>query len=199
MEKHHYKLLILIFVIIGVAGVFFVKFSTVPQKPDSSVINPTPVPVPVVEAREPIVTSVGSPDGKLTLTMKNEDTAKGPVYTFFTTNLAGDRNLLFTKTASVGATLSIPENTFSPDNKYVFLKEEYAGVTNYFLPVPSGIIDISAMFTAKYPDYVVTDMTGWGGINLIVINTDKVRGGIGPSFWFDVPNRSFYRLSTRFN
>jgi hypothetical protein len=199
MEKHHYKLLILVFAIIAGALVFFVKFLKVPQKPDSTAFEPTPAPMPVVEAQEPIVTSVGSPDGKLTLTMREENSTEGPVYNFFTTDLEGSKNLIFTKTASAGAVLSIPANTFSPDNKYVFLKEEYGGVANYFLPVPSGIIDISAMFTAKYPDFVVTDMTGWGGINLIVINTDKAGGGIGPSFWFDVPTRSFYRLATRFN
>jgi len=199
MEKHHYKLLILIFVLIAGAGVFFVKFSRVPQKPDSTAFKPTPVPVPVVEAMEPIVTSVGSPDGKLTLTMKKENTQNGDSYAFFTTNLEGSKNILYTKVASAGAVLSIPENTFSPDNKYVFLKEEYMGLANYFLPVSTGIIDISALFTEKYPDFIVTDMTGWGGINLIVINTDRVGGGVGPSFWFDVPSRSFYRLSTRFN
>lgn len=199
MEKHHYKLLILIFVIIAIASVFFVKFSKVPENSDSTAFEPTPAPVPVAEAMEPTFSNVDSPDGKLILTMKKENTQSGDYLTFYTTDLAGIQKTIFAKTASIGATLSIPANTFSPDNKYVFLKEVFGGVANYFIPIPSEIIDISSMFTAKYPDYVVTDMTGWGGINLIVINTDKVSGGIGPSFWFDVPSRSFIKLSSRFN
>ncbi len=195
MEKHHYKILLVIFVLIAALGFIFVKFSAKPQK---GVIF-SPPPMPVAEAQAPELTKVDSPDGKLTLTMKKEKTQNGVFYSFFTTDLTGVKNIVFTKIASAGATFSIPANTFSPDNKYIFLKEEYLGQTDYFLPTESGISDISSLFAARYPDYVVTDITGWGGINLIVINTDEKSGEVGPSFWFDVPYKNFIRLSTRFN
>ena len=59
-------------------------------------------------------------------------------------------------------------------------------------------IEFTKLFESEYPEYIITEVTGWGGINLIVFNTDKVEGGIGPSFWYDVASRSFIRLSNRF-
>src|SRR3972149_5869304 len=48
----------------------------------------------------------------------------------------------------------------------------------------SETIEFAELFETKYPDYKITAVTGWGGINLIVFNTDKINGGTGPSFWF---------------
>ena len=49
------------------------------------------------------------------------------------------------------------------------------------------------------PDYNIDEATGWGGLSLIVINTKKVNGGEGPSFWVDVPSGKFTQLSSHFN
>jgi hypothetical protein len=61
------------------------------------------------------------------------------------------------------------------------------------------IAEITELFIAKFPDYKITDVTGWGGVNLIIFNTEKASGGTGPSFWFEVPGGGFIRLSTKFN
>jgi hypothetical protein len=152
-----------------------------------------------VNAQEPKLTTVGSPDGKMSLAMKEEGD-DSVLYTFLLKDEGtGLVKQIFTKTASVGATLTIPFNTFSPDNKYVFLKETYGGKNSYILPLNGEEINFSDLFANKYEDFLITDVTGWGGINLIVINTDKVDGGVGPSFWFDVTSKSFIRLSNRFN
>ena len=55
------------------------------------------------------------------------------------------------------------------------------------------------LFAQKYADYKITDVTGWAAPTLLVVNTDKLDGTVGPSFWFDVASLSFTRLSTRFN
>jgi len=195
MDKHRSKSLILIFISIAVIGIILAKFSTKPPKAASDT-----QPFPVVEAQTPESTSVDSPDGKLMLTMKKEKNQDGTIYTFFTTDTAsGIQKDVFTKTVPSEDVISIPDNTFSPDNKYIFLKEESLGQTNYFAVTPAGTLDISASFSLKYPKFKITDVTGWGGMTLIVVNTNKEDGSLGPSFWFDVSSKSFIQLSTRFN
>lgn len=201
MGKHHSKLLILIIVLIASAGVIFVS-----QKMHTQ--SSSYVPAAAEAQEEPKMTSEISPDGKFALTMKEE---KGEVvikYTFLVTDSESNiKSQIFTKTVSSDGKMSIPTNTFSPDKKYVLLKEEDMGITTFWVLKTSGeaitedsqALDISSLFMAKYTDYVVTDMTGWGGINLVVINTDKIGGGVGPSFWFDVPYKNFIQLSNRFN
>jgi hypothetical protein len=98
-------------------------------------------------------------------------------------------------------------NTVSPDNKYFFIKETVPGKTLYLVfsadgkPITkeSHYVEFAEKFSARYPDLKITEATGWGGMNLIVFNTDKADGGSGPSFWFEVPNGSFIQLSNRFN
>jgi hypothetical protein len=194
MGKHQSKIIILASLVISLAAVFFVFRS---QKQPSSPL-PTPPSVPVVRAAEPTV--VGSPDGKMSLIMRKEKGSDATVYRFTLKDEAsGAQREIFTKTEAAGVTLSIPDNTFSSDNKYVFLKETGASGVTYLVLADAQTFDVSSLFTAKYQNYVITDATGWAGPSLLVINTNKVDGGTGPSFWFDVASHSFIQLSTRFN
>lgn len=202
MEKHHYKILILIIVLIAAFGIIFISQKI--QKTDNKTYTPS-----IAEAQEePQLTSVSSPDGKMNLVMNKKKGENTITYTFLLTNeVSGGQKEIFTKTVPKETKLSIPANTFSPDNKYIFLKEESMGQADYFVLTTSGAsiskdlqtYDISSSFAIKYPDLTVTDMTGWGGINLIVINTNKANGVKGSSFWFDVPSLSFIQLSNRFD
>lgn len=204
MDKHQSKIIILVCLVISVAVVFF--GFRVKTRPSSEVsVSPPPV-VPEVQASQ--LTTVGSPDGKMSLTMKQKNGEGVTTYTFLITNeVNNDQKEIYTKTVSSGTAMTIPNNTFSSDNKYVFFKERSLGATNYLILTTSGapvskdtqILDFSSMFTAKYQDYVITDATGWAGPTLVVINTDKSEGGTGPSFWFDVASKSFILLSNRFN
>lgn len=181
----------------------FVVFWVFHSRSQPSGIASTPPPVPVALAAEPAI--VTSPDGKMSLTMKQNKINGATTYTFLMTDNSNNlQKEIFTKTEANGVTLSIPNNAFSPDNKYVFLKETGGKQMNYFIlsstlssdsNVPIEVSDL----TANYQDFVITDVTGWGGIDLLIINTDKAGGGVGPSFWFDVKSNSFIRLSTRFN
>jgi hypothetical protein len=199
MENHRNKFLILIIILIAAAGVIFMS-----QKMHTNSDSYVPI---VAEAEEESKeTSEISPDGKMTLSMKSEKVETGTRYSFSIKESESNiSHEIYTMTAPAESIFTIPANTFSPDNKYVFLKESNGKQANYFvLSVNSSSnsqnsLDISPLFVAKHPDLTVTDMTGWGGINLIVFNTDKVNGGVGPSFWFDVPSKSFIQLSNRFN
>jgi hypothetical protein len=200
MDKHPSKLIILVCLLISVVIAYF----ALRPKSQPSGNSPIPHPVPVAQAAQPM--AVGSPDGKLTLTVtKYTENGGNTAYTFLVTDEAkGVQKQIFTKTETAGTTLSIPDNTFSSDNKYVFLKESVGTEAKYFVlstavSQDAPIANVSDLFTAKYQDYVISETTGWAGPTLLVVNTNKTDGSLGPSFWLDVGRNSFIRLSTRFN
>ena len=146
-------------------------------------------------------TAVDSPDGKLTLTMleqKNKDTT---AYIF---SVAGKQ--IFSQTVGAGQTFFIPHNTWSPDYKYVFLKEGSPTQSRYFVLTSSGAsitkdsqtLEIAELFAKKYPDYKITDVTGWAAPTLIIVNSAKADSTQGPSFWFEIPSGGFTQLSSHF-
>jgi len=186
--------LMAIFVLIGL-NIYLSKFGK-----SSSSTNPVPQTIiPPVEASE--VKSMDSPDGKLTLIAKTTQKGEQTVYSF---SVSGKE--IFTKTLDSATSISIPYNTWSPDGKYVFLKESGTNGVNFFaLSVKDTSIDqsdqtanITSLFAAKYPDLIIADVTGWGGVNLIVMNSAKLDGSRGPSFWFEMPSHSLIQLSTHF-
>jgi hypothetical protein len=194
MGRHQSKFIILASLAVSLIAVFFVFRS----KTQSSNPLSTPPPVPVVWAAEPV--TVSSPDGKMSLTMRQENGENGVTYVFLKKDEAsGIYKQIFTKTEKAGVSLSIPDNTFSPDNKYIFLKEASQSAVSYLVLTDAQTLDVSSLFTAKYQDYVITDATGWAGPTLLILNTDKADGGVGPTFWFDVASHSFIQLSNRFN
>lgn len=199
MDKH-LKLLILFFAVsLTTLGVLYLRGS---QKTTTlSLSNPPSFPITTQAA--PQTTTVGSSDGTHSVTMKEEKNGSGKsTFTF----LISDQTI-YTKTLDSGESFSIPFNAFSPDSKYLFLKEtgksepSYIALTSEGTPITKDnqTITFSDLFAQKLPSYKITDVTGWASPTLIVINTDKLDGTQGPSFWFEIPTQSFILLSTRFN
>lgn len=155
--------------------------------------------IPPVEASQ--VTSMDSPDGKLTLMMKTVKNQNEIIYSF---TVSGKE--IFTKTTDLSTVISIPGNSWSPNNKYVFLKESGSSGPAFFALSATVLsseqndqtANITNLFSQKYPDLSIGDVTGWGGMNLIIVNSAKSDGSRGPSFWFEMPGRGFIQLSTRF-
>jgi hypothetical protein len=202
------KLIITVCLIVSVISILFVMRSRgwEPKRPSPDSRN-NPYALPVAKAGTSNEASVESPDGKLTLKMQENKGKEGTTYIFWISGSDGSAKEIFRKTTPLGSALSIPFNTFSPDGKYVFLKEANDSNADYlvlsvagtWLTKDSQTLEISGLFADKYPDYKITDATGWGGPTLVVINTDRISGGEGPSFWFDVGSRSFIQLSNRFD
>jgi hypothetical protein len=188
-------LLIIIFVVVAALAIINISLSK--NKSVSTESSRSAI-LPAIASQ---LTSVDSPDGKLTLTMKKVKNGSGNTYSFST---AGKE--IFSKSVDSSISFSIPENTWSPDKKYVFLKETGNAGSTFF--VLSASIDSSSqdeqtanitdLFAKKYPDLRINDVTGWGGINLVVFNSDKSDGSKGSSFWFEAPSHAFIQLSTRF-
>lgn len=150
--------------------------------------------------------SMASPDGTRVLRI-NREVKNGSIKN---TISVSDKNYLqiYSSTMDIDLDniLSIPYNTWSPDNKYFFLNEYASQNHEYYVILSSGenllensnSLDIQNLFLEKVPGFVITDVTGWAGPTLIIVNTKQLDGGSQVSFWFDVASRSFIKLGTFF-
>src|SRR5258708_6331922 len=77
--------------------------------------------------------SVMSPNGKTSLTMKTITNKNSIIYSFNTDSL------VYTKTTTTSDNFSIPFNTWSPDNKYIFLKETDGQIYSFLALNSSGV------------------------------------------------------------
>lgn len=204
-----FKVISIILVLILVVGSVFIiglKSQQQPSVPEY-VANPKPVKAEPVPTPEDATQEVVSPDGKWSAILTKKSGLTNSTYTLAIKDLEkSSKKEIYRTTLLDGDNLELPPNTFSPTDKYVFLKKK-GDKTEYIVMKASGedlvkdqqTIEISSLFYKKYEDYVITDVTGWGGYTLLVVNTDKKEGGTGPSFWLDMSGFSFIRLSTRFN
>lgn len=205
MAKPHSKIALISTSLFAITFVF-VFFVINPQIQKTSSLSST---LPVqTHAQEPKISEITSPDGKLVANLIQEDTDNGSEYTFSVKNLVDNtQKNLFRLNSPVGVTLTIPQNTFSPTNTYAFLKQNTAGENKYLVLKVDGedmtkdtqTLEVSSLFYAKFDQYKITDVTGWGGYDLLIVNVDNQDGSEGPSFWFDLTTHSFIRLSNRFN
>jgi hypothetical protein len=193
MVKHQFEILILlVFVLVIIPSFLFLRDGY--KREDS--LAPT---INSVSASQ--LTEVDSPDGKQTLIMKEHwNGNSGTTYALFISSKTepGEKQI-FSKTVGPSEKLLIPYNTWSPDYKYVFLKEDGVHGSSYSVIRDFQEVNINQLFAKKYNQYKITDVTGWAAPTLVIINTNKVDGTVGPSFWFDVSSDSFIQLSTRFN
>jgi hypothetical protein len=199
MEKHQFKLLIAAcacLLSLSLVLLLLVILQRQPSLPAAILELSLPNPAPSATT---VFTGI-SADGKvnLQLTKTPQDTDSNWELTSRLTDQPAQT--IWTATLSAATIVSLPFNTVSPDNKYLFLKQADAGQTAYLVMKTDGQapVDFFPLFTEQFPEYRIKEATGWGGINLIVFNTLAEKDTPGPSFWFEVPSRSFIRLSGRF-
>lgn len=141
-----------------------------------------------VEAETPTFSQT-SPDGKDVMNLKKE--TKSGITTFtFTSN-----NISFYKSLPKDFDMSIPFNTWSPNDKYAFIKETTANETNYYV-LPAQV-NVTEKFKEKYPSDTLQEVTGWADNTLLIVNANDGKSDI--SLWFDVNSGNFTRLTNRFN
>lgn len=200
MAKHLFRLILL--AVIVASGIYLIRNlgGLKPNKTQTPALTTT-------AASSDQETTVDSPDAKLTLSMLEQKSKDSATYLFFVkNNETGAKNQIFSKTVGLNETLFIPHNTWSPDYKYIFLKEGSPTQSRYFVLTSAGspltkdsqTVEIAELFAKKYPDYKITDVTGWAAPTLIILNTSKGNGTEGPSFWFEVPSGAFVQLSSHF-
>lgn len=203
MDKPLSKILIFVLLAGSVAGAALAARSHRSQPTDIPPLLAAPVATPTPSQ----ITTVSSPDGQISANLKQEKSSGQITYTVFISGQDGSQNTIFSKTYDSGTILSVPANTFSPDNRHLFLKEAGPNGTSYIVLSADGsaitkdnqTLEIAGLFSQEEPNYKITDVTGWAAPTLIIVNSDKKEGGVGPSFWFEIPTQSFIRLSNRFN
>lgn len=204
--KHELETLLII-VFASFVGIFFVfqnhhkkQLSVATSMPEflKSVAAPISItPTPVIQTASEI-----SSDGTMQITMKTESNRNFTNTYSFSVSLKSDNNqsqLIFSKTVDAGTSFSIPFNTFSPQNKYLFLKQDDKDKTRYLVFNSSGkpfadgqeYLDITPLFEKHSPDLTLKNVTGWASETLLILQTS------GPSFWFEIPSH-FIQLSTKF-
>ncbi|HWA52127.1 MAG TPA: hypothetical protein VG895_03680 [Patescibacteria group bacterium] len=177
MGKQISKILILTIMItsIGAIALYIKDFQSSKVLADVSLPSS---PAPII-----ITTSMISPDGNATLTM----TQNKNIYIF-----SSDK-LNFTKVSS--GKFSIPFNTWSIDDKHVFIREDTGSIINFYLEPQD--LNITQKFSEKFPTYTLQDVTGWASAIYLIVNANT--GTKDVSYWFDITTNNFIPLATRFN
>ncbi len=149
-----------------------------------------------------------TPDGTKKVVMKTTHNTNSLHYVFTTTDGSGGNvQPLFEETiqASVSATegMNIPFNSWSPDNKYVFIQKNDGDALVYKVTGEDIIpgqryLDIKNLFDAAGKKDTYKETTGWASPTLLIINTLSPDNTKGSSYWFEVPSKAIIQLSSSF-
>lgn len=166
--------------------------------------------VPIVSTTAPKIdmASQPTPDGKKKLLMEATHKKDISTYVFTTSDGSGDNiQPLFTTTiqasASATAGLNIPFNTWSPDNKYLFIQTNDGNAwvfnaTGKEIIPGQRYLDVKNLFDAAGKKETYHETTGWASPTLLIINTTTPDGAKGNSYWFEVPSKAIIQLSSSF-
>lgn len=212
--KHEFET-ILITMLASIAALFFLYqynynngFNVSVALPDVINFLPTPTPTPTPVPTTDYASQISS-DGKLKITMKSvTDSGRIRDYSFSVSSMEEGAGPLpvFYESVNNNVEFFIPFNTISAGNKYLFLQEINKGKSSFLVFATSGeaynenqkYLNVSSLFGEYNSGYNLFNVTGWEAGPLLIIQTKADDGSWGPSFWLDVTNRSFYRLSTKF-
>lgn len=184
-----------------------------PPPTPTPTLRPTPTPLPVLD-KNTAPTVAFTPTGATTFQTSSDGTRK--VIINSTTNLDGSTtynvttdsssNIIFSKTLPEGSSISIPYNTWSPDNTYFYIEENDGTQLKYMVFNGTGetftngqaFLDLTGVFAQDDPNSVLSTASGWASDNLIIILTKNSDGSEGTSYWFGVPDESVTPLATLF-
>lgn len=204
------KFFIPTFVIASLALIFAIQLSGASSSFLSGLsfadtIFPVPTLVPVKEAA--YKSEVHSPDGTMKIVLDKVFKSQTSIDHIVTVSkITGtDKKVILTKTFGENQTIQLPQNSFSPDNKYIFLKEKDKDMFSFYVYKVSGELfangkeytEVIPLFEDKKYELKLSDVTGWDSNTLLHIFTVKENGAAGPSFWFDTENYAFYQLGHR--
>lgn len=162
--------------------------------------QPTPTPVTKeVPSSKNQKSEIHSSDGTMKTVMEikpqqNDTTA----YSFTVSGISGaGEHPLFTKTVGKDGSMLLPPNSWSPNNKYLFIQEKKGDSINALVFKASGepfakgedFLDIGENLAKKKPGTKLKEATGWAASDLVQITTAS-QDGKG-SYWFVIETGSF--------
>lgn len=182
------KILIILLFLIGVS------FLIGKYEAGSKKALETPIPSPQTSES---TTSVPSADGIMNLKMTKNILNGSVVYSFIALDNTGKKSFLYQKKATLGESMALPANSWSPNDKYLFIDDKNGYLTDYLVfkangePFANGAqyLNATLLFNQKVKNYNLKTMTGWDDPVLISVRTVD-----GPHFWFDITNQSFIQL-----
>jgi hypothetical protein len=198
------KAFILFLLVITLAGVVVFQSHVVTtqtaQATSADVVVPVTTPTPT-----PTDSKTPSSDGTKVLYMRSARQTDGMVtYTVFSANASGaGEHLLFSKTIAGGA-LEIPQNAWSPDDSYIFVRQQATAADTYYVlksggdPFAGGeqYLDVNSLWTQRNTGFTLRDATGWASGTLLILYTTKADGTKGPAYWFEAPSKAFIQLAS---
>ena len=197
-------------VLAGFAGALLLVAIRLPQAPLSGVTpaqaraateipTPTPPPAPLTA-----IATVTNSDASHKLTMKSTRYRDRSDYAFYVArgDVSGAK-LIFTQTLAGGDSMSLPRNSWSPDNQEVYLLRQSGSLTQYLVFQAGGenynqgdkYLEITSLFAKANNRLRVRDVTGWDGYGLLHVETVKSDGSRGPNFWFVTGTQQFLQLA----
>lgn len=201
---------VLLLTMTAAVSLFFVIQRNNSYQPQFSLASGVPSVSIQAEVVSPKVTvsSQISPDGAKKLIMKvteNNDNTK--TYDFSVSDENGsNEQFIFTKILDSANSMTIPFNTWSPDNKYFFIQQDTGDIKGVFAFKATGatfangetFLDVTDLFAKAATGNNFGEATGWASETLIIINTVKSDNTKGPSYWFEIPSKAIIQLSTEF-
>ena len=157
--------------------------------------------VAMAQAEEKIK-EVRSGDGKARLIRVAKELTGGEVNYSLKVISGGTERELFSKVVGPGASVDIPLNSWSPDNKQFFLQENDGQAMHYLVYREDGgkyrdgqeYLNINEDWLKSKNNYTIKEVTGWEGNDLLRVNTSNADGSRGPSFWLVISTRKFLQL-----
>lgn len=208
--KHQIELEgIFLVTLVIVGSIFYVSYkNNHKQQFNVDLSTPAAPAVAEVTALKTTISSQISPDGTKEVVMRvTENSDKTRTYNFSTADENGANEMhIFTKIMDSPSEMSIPFNTWSPDNQYFFIQENAGGTKSVFVFKATGeqfsdtekYLNATASFSEANTGNIFDEATGWASETLIIINTKKQDGTKGFSYWFEVPSKAIIQLSTEF-
>lgn len=169
--------------------------------------TPTPITIatPTPQPNVPQKTEVHSPDGtvKVTLTSQKQDN-NTVSYTITASKITGEgQKYIFTITGDQETSIVLPQNAWSPDNRYLFVLEKKRDIVTALVFKATGEVftngahhlDVTPLFLEKNKTLEIANITGWASPSLLYIQTKTESLTKGPTFWFDIDSKNFLQLA----
>jgi len=206
--KPFYKIVLLVLVIL-IGGLLILRYQTIIDSlQGKSSTAQIPQNIPIVEQSNASViqdSEVKTPDGSLKLVMHVDTKNRTKTYTFTVSDINGNNaHPVLTKTITSGD-MSLPVNSWSPDNKYVFIQDNENGINGILVLKASGesfangqqYLDVTSLFSQHITNYSFQEATGWAAPGLLIVETtDNNTGTRGVSYWFEISSQGFIQLAS---
>lgn len=162
----------------------------------------TPISNPILKIDSATQTS---PDGTKMLIMKATHNIDGTLtYAFTVADGSGaNEREFYSAKVKKSENMGVPFNTWSPDNKYLFIHKNGNNALVFRAtgePISSDqtYFDVSDLFIKQGKKDMPSEVTGWASPTLIIINTVAENNTKGPSYWLEVPTKAIIQLYGQF-